>query len=113
MSPTYQATPLHVDQGTFPMGQNDDRAVPIDLTRQLASGETVTNPTSRLWLLNATTGARESEFAAGLVGGPTVNGNVVSQRVAGLAYGRAYELAITHGAAGNRRTTGVTIPVVL
>ncbi len=111
MSTSWQVSPLTVEQGSIAMGQNDDRPVSIDLVKQLASGETITNSTARLWLLGEGTNA-ETEYAAGLVGTVTVNGTVVSQRVATLTKGRVYRMVITHGAAGNRRSVEVFIPCV-
>lgn len=112
MVTTWRATPgFTVAQGSVSVSQYHDGPISFDLAAMLSEAEVVTDPVFVLRLLPTTAGAAEEEFPAGLVGSPAVDGTVVSQRVAGLTFGRVYRLVLTFGAAGDRRSTEVFIPV--
>ena len=113
MVTTFRATEgFTVDQGSISVSQFHDGPISFDLTARLDEGETPTNPVFALRLLPTVAGGDETDFPAGLVGSPGIAGNIVSQRVAGLTFGRVYRLVLTFGAAGDRRSTEVFVRVV-
>lgn len=114
MATTWQATEgFTVTQGSVPVSQYHDAAIGFDLTEMLEDGETIQNPVCVLRLLpEIGSTAGETEYAEGLDGSPTVDGNVVSQGVTALSFGRVYRLIVTFGASQNRRSTEVFLRVV-
>ena len=109
--PRTQYGPAPTDAGLIPWAPGMDYPAAIDLVDQLAEGESVQNPATALWLLRADGEADHVDKSDLKVGGPTINGTVVMQRLAGLARGRYYRLFVTHGSSGNRRSASAVIKV--
>jgi hypothetical protein len=79
----------------------EDRRWSADLTADLAVGETLSTPVATLTDL-----ATWTSHAAGLIGSPTLVGNIITQRVANLLAGHAYDLkfSATSSAGGSKAT---------
>lgn len=108
----WQSDQATVEQGLQDFGLADDKPIAVDITDELAVGETPTSVSAVLWQLGQD-GAADVTFPTGLVGTPTTAGNIISQRVSGLTgVGRIYKLVFTFGATGNRRSVNAPLRVV-
>jgi subtilisin family serine protease len=78
--------------GGQPVEQGSGETLPwsVDVTNRLLSGESVSAQTAALTVEG--TGAN---YPGGLSGSPTLNGNVITQKVTALAAGTTYILAFS------------------